>query len=102
MNKNMFMIPILFILAGCSLLNNSTIDQIPLTGKIVVDQSKYEIMAEEYIWVGKNGKIKRVDPDSPIESAKSFESISVDKKEKIGIYIIEEFDEINWIYLSQD
>ncbi|OCA90438.1 hypothetical protein A8F94_00675 [Bacillus sp. FJAT-27225] len=85
--KKIIVLFLVVLLSGCSFLNASKYNQIPGSGKIVVDQSEYEMIAGEYEWEGGKTKIKRIDPVSPIESAKDFDTLKVGKNKKIEIVI---------------
>ncbi|MBW8351000.1 hypothetical protein K0H71_16360 [Bacillus sp. IITD106] len=87
MKKVIVMFLVLIALAGCSLRSFSKENQTPSTGKIVVDKAEYEMMGGQYKWNGENVEIQRVDHVSPIEIAKEFDTLILEKNKKIDILI---------------
>lgn len=83
----MISLSVSLMLIGCGLQNVSKENQTPVSGKIIVENSEYEMMAGHYNWKGENTKIKRVNNVSPIEIAKDFETLTVEKNKKIELII---------------
>jgi len=88
-------------LVGCGLQNVSKENQIPVAGKIIVDNSEYEMKVGRYNWEGENTKIKRVENFSPIKIAKDFETLKVEKNEKIKL-VIEDNPDLTVYLWSED
>jgi hypothetical protein len=81
------MISLSLTLVGCGLQNASKQNQTPVSGKIIVDKSEYEMMGGQYEWDGVKTKIKRIDTVSPIEIAKGFDTLILEKNKKVEVVI---------------
>lgn len=73
---------------GCSLQNVSKEAQVPVIGKIIVDKNEYEMRVGNYKSKGEKISIEKVDSiDSPIEIAKGFDNLVLERNGKIEIVI---------------
>ncbi|WP_316572077.1 hypothetical protein [Neobacillus sp. YIM B06451] len=87
MKKAIVMISLSLILAGCGWQRFSNLNQIPVSGKIIIDKTEYQMMGGKYEWDGGKTTIKTIDTVSPIEIAKDFKTLTVEKDKKIEIVI---------------
>lgn len=73
--------------AGCSLQEKPNEKQVPVVGEIIINEKRYEMMVGKYRWNGDETKIRKVDAASPVEIAKEFDNIKLEKSKKIDITI---------------
>ena len=78
---------LLTALIGCAIPNLSKENQIPISAKINVQQTEYEMITGKYVWDGKKANIRSLNNDSVIELAKDFETLTVEKNTDIEIVI---------------
>ena len=87
--KNFIVIILLLLtLVGCGNQNFSKDNQTPVSGKIMVDKVEYEMRVGKYQWNGENAKIKMIDEISPVEIAKDFDTLTLEKNKTIDIVIV--------------
>ena len=89
-NLKNFIVIILLLLTpvGCGNQNFSKDNQTPVSGKIMVDKVEYEMRVGKYQWNGENAKIKMIDEISPVEIAKDFDTLTLEKNKTIDIVIV--------------
>ncbi|MEH7454781.1 hypothetical protein [Gottfriedia acidiceleris] len=88
-------------LVGCGLQSVSKEKQIPVSGKIIVDNSEYEMKVGRYNWERENTKIRRIENFSPIKIAKDFETLKLQKNEKVKL-VIEDNPDLTIYLWSED
>lgn len=88
MKKILVMITLSLFVVGCGLQNVSKEEQIPVIGKIIVDETEYEMRVGNYKWKGEKMSIEQVgSTDTPMEIAKGFNDLVIEKNSKIEILI---------------
>ncbi|UYZ20224.1 hypothetical protein [Mesobacillus jeotgali] len=88
MKKILVMITLSLFVVGCGLQNVSKEEQIPVIGKIIVDATEYEMRVGNYKWKGEKMSIEQVgSTDTPMEIAKGFNDLVIEKNSKIEILI---------------
>ena len=100
--KNFIVIILLLLtLVGCGNQNFSKDNQTPVSGKIMVDKVEYEMRVGKYQWNGENAKIKMIDEISPVEIAKDFDTLTLEKNKTIDI-VIEKNPDLTVYQWSED
>lgn len=88
MKKLIVMITFSLFVVGCSLQNVSKEEQTPVIGKITVNETEYEMRVGNYKWKGEKMSIQQVgSTDTPIEIAKEFNDLILEKNSVIKIVI---------------
>ena len=67
----------------------------------MVDKVEYEMRVGKYQWNGENAKIKMIDEISPVEIAKDFDTLTLEKNGAIDI-VIEKNPDLTVYQWSED
>ena len=82
-----FLLLLLFPLAGCLQKNDTASEQPPVSGIILVDDEEYEMRTEEYKFKGKNARISSKDTVLPNQLADQIEPIKTEKNTQMELLI---------------
>lgn len=102
MKKIITIIPLLFILGGCTLPSFSPEEkQTPVSGSIIVDNNEYPMKSSNYRHNGGKIKINSVDDSTTLQIAAGFDNLIVEKNSKIDV-VLEDNPELTVLEIYED